>query len=138
MTESYREALAAESMAWQELDSVLHTQRQAIIHRASEQVWESQQRLRELLTQVLVTGQETMRLQTADLDEPTAALEQETQALRRQVRDGVRLNNALLRDICSYLEMVRPLPFPYALDAAPRSPRVIGSIEHAAEKSRVA
>ena len=138
MSECYREALAAESAAWQELDCILHTQRQAIIHRDSEQVWQSQQRLRELLAQALVTGQETVRLQTADLDQQTAALEQETLALRRQVRDGVRLNNALLRDICSYLEMVRPAVFPYALAAAPRGPRVIGSIEHATEKSRVA
>ena len=138
MTESYREALVAEAEAWRELDDVLHTQRQAIIHREVEQVAESQQQLRTLLADVLVTGQETMRLKVTELDEETAALERETQALRRQVRDGVRLNNALLRDICSYLEMVRPVVLPRALQPTSAQPRVVGSFEHAAETSRVA
>lgn len=111
MSEAYVKALCDELASWQELDALVHVQRKAIINRDSGQVWECQERLRERLREVMLACQESTRLRT-ELSGAEAETEQKVKALRRQVRDGIGLNNDLLRDICSYLEMVREVAFP--------------------------
>lgn len=130
MSERYVKALWDEIAAWQELDAVLHVQRKAIINRDSDQVWDCQERLREHLRQAIVACQETVRLKTPVQDPPGQEAERKAQVMRLQVRDGIRLNNDLLRDICSYLDMIREVAFPHTLPPTYSNPRVVGTLQH--------
>lgn len=138
MASNYREALTTELGLWQSLQTLLHSQRQAIIRRDSPQVWDAQQQMRDLMSEVLLAGHETIRLRPLQPDATMAALERETATLRHEVRDDVRLNNALLQDICRYLELIGSSHMPGALPAPASPPRVIGSIHHGTETSQVA
>jgi hypothetical protein len=124
VTEVYVRALWQEIAAWQELDAVLHVQRKAIINRDSGQVWDCQERLRELLRQAIVACQDTARVKVDVTDEQGVEAERKAGIMRVQVRDAIRLNNDLLRDICSYLEMVREVAFPQTLPPTYANPRL--------------
>lgn len=115
MSEAYVKALWQEVAAWQELDAIVHVQRKAIINRDSGQVWDCQERLRELLRQAIVACQETVRLRCPVGDDQGLEAERKAATMRLEVRDAIRLNNDLLRDICSYLEMIREVAFPQTL-----------------------
>lgn len=130
MSERYVKALWDEIVTWQELDAVLHVQRTALINRDSDQVWECQERLREHLRQTIVACQETVRLKTPLQDPAGLEAERKAQAMRLQVRDAIRLNNELLRDICTYLEMIRDVALPHTLPPTYSNPRVVGTLQH--------
>lgn len=130
MSERYVKALWDEIAAWQELDAVLHVQRKAIINRDSDQVWDCQERLRDHLRQTIVACQETTCTKTALQDPQGLEVERKAQAQRLQVRDSIRLNNDLLRDICSYLEMIREVAYPHTLPPTYSNPRIVGTLQH--------
>lgn len=123
MSEVYVRALWQEIAAWQDLDAVLHVQRKAIINRDSGQVWDCQERLRELLRQAIIACQESTRVKTEVSDQQGVEAERKASVMRIQVRDAIRLNNDLLRDICSYLEMIREVAFPQTLSPTYGNPR---------------
>lgn len=123
-------ALWNEIGAWQELDAVLHVQRKALINRDSDQVWECQERLREHLRQAITASQETMQFKQPTEDPEGLTVERKAQAMRVQVRDAIRLNNELLRDICSYLEMIRDVALPHVAPPTYCNPRVVGVLQH--------
>jgi hypothetical protein len=124
--------LRDEIAAWQQLDAVLDVQRKAIINRDSPRVAECQERVRELLRDVIAACQQTMRHKSRLLDENGMEVERRAQAMRLQVRDAVRLNNDLLRDVCSYIEAINKTPLPRQPSALSMAPRVVGAILHRA------
>jgi hypothetical protein len=130
VSEAYLEALREEISAWEELEATLRVQRQAIIGRDSAGVWECQERLREGLREVIVACQNTARQKTPLTDGPAQETERGAQGLRLQVRNSIRLNNDLLRDICTYLEMIREVAFPHTLPPTYSHPRVVRSLPH--------
>lgn len=127
-SEAYLTTLWDEIAAWQQLDAVLDLQRKAIINRDSPRVAEYQERVRELLRDVIAACQQTMRHKARLLDESGIEVERRAQAMRLQVRDAVRLNNDLLRDVCSYIEAIRKTPLPRQPSGLSMAPRVVGAI----------
>jgi hypothetical protein len=122
--------LRQEIKAWESLEATLRVQRQAIIGRDSAGVWECQETLREGLRMVIVACQNTAHQKTPLTDASAQEIERRAQGLRLQVRNDIRLNNDLLRDICTYLEMIREVAFPHTLPPTYSHPRVVRSLQH--------
>jgi hypothetical protein len=133
-TEAYVSALWDEIEAWQQLDAVLALQRKAIINRESAQVGNCQERVRGLLRDVMAACQQTMRRKAPLTDERGLETERRAQAMRLQVRDAVRLNNDLLRDVCSYLEALSKTLRPRQMSGNVMGPRVVGTLLHRAAR----
>jgi hypothetical protein len=123
VSEPYVTALWDEIGAWSDLRQALREQRTAIVHRQIEAVWASQDRLQELLRQVATLQGRGRQLRPPEPDPAIRDLELQVSTLRREVRDVLRLNHELLRDICSYLEMMREVVFPQTLPPTYRHPR---------------
>lgn len=126
MNQEYLAALWQEMAAWRELEAGLRDQRRAIISRDVDGVWQSQERLQELLRQAATCRMQAHQLRPAKVDMPTQAIEDEAGAVRQQVRQAMALNFELLRDVCSYLEMVREVAFPHTVPPTYRHPREAG------------
>jgi hypothetical protein len=126
MNQEYLAALWQEMAAWRELEAGLRDQRRAIISRDVDGVWQSQERLQELVRQAGTCRVQAHQLRPAEVDMPTRAVKEEAGAVRQQVRQAMALNFELLRDVCSYLEMVREVAFPHTVPPTYRHPREAG------------
>ena len=115
MSDQYLAALWQEIAAWQRVAEALSEQRQAILHRKSQQLWEVQERLQEALRLAVIARNETLRRRPPERGPEVATIEEQVARMHLQVRDGVRLNHELLKDICTYLEMIREVVFPHTL-----------------------
>lgn len=101
-----------EISAWNDLQQAVRDQRSAIVQRELDAVWAVQDRLQELLGRVAALQEQSSQLRPALLSAAVQELERHLGGLRRQARDGLRLNQELLRDICSYLDMMREVVLP--------------------------
>ena len=123
MSESYLGALWQETAAWQEVEGALRGQRSAIIGRQAEAIWESQDRLQELLRVAAIAQAESRRLRPPEVDEETQVVEGQAERSRGQVRDALQLNHELLKDLCCYLDMIREVVYPRTLPPTYGNPR---------------
>ena len=137
MSEAYLTALQQEIAAWQDVEAVVRDQRAAIVRRQGEAVWDSQETLREGLRLALLAHERTRGCRPATELTQAADFERQAQQAQRQVRDAVRLNHELLKDICSYLDMIREALLPQPLPAA-YGPARLSRADFGATSSRVA
>jgi hypothetical protein len=137
MTEAYLAALQRETVIWREVETLVREQRNAIIRRDAAVVWDSQEELRETIRRALLAHEETRACQPEARPSEAMATERQAQQAQREARDALRLNHELLKDICSYLDMIlealvpQPLPPAYGPTRLPRP-------EYGATGSRVA
>lgn len=122
--------LAQELAAWQTLEALAREQRQAIITRSAPRVDELRGELREKLRLALLAHQQTEQAQP-EMPAPSAApLVREVQEAQVSARDALRFNLELLREVCSYLEMLRSATHPGELSVGygqDRRPRVVAA-----------
>lgn len=139
MSDHYLAALWQEISAWKQVEKALLEQRQALLHRRSQELWEVQDRLSERLRQAVICRNQTLRCKPRSSRSEVAAIEEQAERMHRQVHDAVRLNHELLKDVCTYFEMIREVVFPQTLpptyDHPARRPR---SASASAIGSRVA
>jgi hypothetical protein len=109
MLETYREALETEASAWNALEDVARRQRQAIIYRQLGEVDELRRELEEQLRRTLLAHQQSQQSQPEQAEAIEIEWEQRVERAQFAARDGLRLNRELLRDACSYLEMLHGL-----------------------------
>ncbi|NPV48495.1 MAG: hypothetical protein HPY69_16265 [Armatimonadetes bacterium] len=107
MPDPYATLLWDELGAWHELQEAVRVQRAAIVQRRLDAVWTTQDALQDLLGRLAVLQERQRETRPLEPDGELRALEHRVGALRRQAREGLRLNHELLRDICSYLDMMR-------------------------------
>lgn len=120
MNEPYLAALWQEISAWKQVEVALTDQRQAVLARDANQLWGLQDRLQELLRQASLSRNESLghRRQVtggAALPPDVTEIEQQAHQMHLRVHDAIRLNHELLKDICTYLEMIREVVFPHTL-----------------------
>ena len=130
MSQEYLAALWEETSAWRDVDEAIQEQRSAIINRQAEAIWESQDRLQELLRRAAVCRNSSSGLRPGEVDGETEAIEAMVVNVRRQVRDALRLNHELLRDLCHYLDMIREVAFAHTLPPTYTDPRHERGSEH--------
>ncbi|MGE5530701.1 MAG: hypothetical protein ACM3VW_01120 [Bacteroidota bacterium] len=106
MLEAYREALEAEAGAWKALEALARRQRQAIIYRQVNEVDELRRELEEQLRLTLLAHQASRQSQPQHGEVIDTEWEQRVQRAQLAAREALRLNRELLRDACSYLEML--------------------------------
>jgi len=135
--EVYATALRQEAQAWQELEKALRQQRLAIVKRENQRVYEWQERLNELVQRALVAYHHTCQCRVQTFSEEIQDAEAEVSRARQEVRRALRLNQELLRDVCSYLQMVRDILRPQALPEH-YGPKPLPRWEGPPEKSKVA
>ena len=123
MREAYLVALWKEMGVWREVEAALREQRTAIVKRQAEAIWDSQDVLEELLRQAALCRGESHRLRPEEVDRDTGRVERQAANVRQEVREALRLNHELLKDICCYLEMVREVVFPQTLPPTYQHPR---------------
>jgi hypothetical protein len=112
---AYLAALWREMTAWREVETALQEQRSVIIQRQAQAIWASQDRLGELLQQAAACHGEAGGLKPETPDEETEGVIQQARRVRQNVHEALRLNHELLRDLCSYLDMMREVVYPQTL-----------------------
>lgn len=106
MYEIYREALEAEAAAWKTLELMARRQRQAIIYRQVSEVDDLRRELEEQLRLTLLAHHDAQQAQPERPQSIDIEWEQRVQRAQLEAREALRLNRELLRDACSYLEML--------------------------------
>jgi len=117
MTESFEEALRQEVLAWQHLEIVARQQCQAVVRREAQGLDDLREGLQEAVRLALLTRHESLRLRPPEIDAAQTELVGQADEAQTRARQAIRLNLELLRDTCSYLEMIRGVVHPEAVPA---------------------
>lgn len=107
MLEQYREALELEAGAWRALEVVARQQRQAIVFRQAGEVDTLRAELEAQLRLTLIAHHQSGRSRPQEAEALAVDWEQRVRRAQREAREALSLNRELLRDTCSYLEMIR-------------------------------
>jgi hypothetical protein len=124
--ERYEDVLQREIGLWQELEALARQQRQAVIQRRAQDLDDLRGDLREQLRLALMAHQQSLKLKPPAANPEQLELSAQADRAQLQARDAIRLNLELLRDTCSYLEMIRSVittetvPARYGRAQAPR------------------
>ena len=133
VTDRYEEALTQEIATWQDLEALARRQRQAVVHRRAQDLDDLRGDLREQLRLALMAHQQSLKLKPRQAQPRQAERAQQADAAQLQARDAIRLNLELLRDTCSYLEMIRGVVTTEAVPARYgrlRAARAVASSPH--------
>ncbi len=130
MHETYELLLGQEIAAWEALEALARQQRQAIVTRQAQRVDDLRADLRERLRLALLAHQQTLQARPSPVEDRHAVAEAAVDRAQEAARDAIRFNLELLRDTCSYLEMMRCAVAPDGAPAAygqGRHPRVVAA-----------
>ncbi|MCE5238000.1 hypothetical protein LLH23_05865 [bacterium] len=106
MNEAYATALRQDAAAWEALQALAQEHRAAIMAHEARRVDDLRRHLREALGRALETHREALHRKPPVADPECADLERQAERAWLTARDAIRLNLALLRDTCDYLEGV--------------------------------
>lgn len=123
VNDEYLATLRQELAVWRKVAASLRSQRQAIVQRQAQRVWDSQDEIHDLLYQVAAAHAETARRKPQVVGQEAEVLEQQLRQTQQATQDEIRLNHELLRDICSYLDMIREVLLPEVNSATYTHPR---------------
>jgi len=106
VNEAYATALRHAAAAWRTLQALAQEHRGAIMAHEARRVGGLRRDLREALGRALEPHREALRRKPPVADPECAELERQAERAWLRARDATRLNLALLRDTCDYLEGV--------------------------------
>jgi len=126
--EPYELMLAQETAAWEAVTALARDQRQAIVMREAQRVDALRGDLRDTLRLALLAHEQTLQARPAPPTGEFRGQEEATQRAQLSARDALRFNLELLREACSYLEMLRSATAPHETPVGygpDRRPRVV-------------
>ncbi len=112
----YLTALSEETRAWKTMQELLLSQRMAIIQRRGEVIWELQDQLHEAIHTAARCVAHSRTVRPIDVSPEERAAELETKRVQEEAGQSLRLNHELLNDMCTYLQMLREVIAPRAVD----------------------
>lgn len=103
MPDCHEDALCEEQVAWAQLAALAREQRQALLGRDVARIDELRDQLQTRLGAALAARQRSLDSR----GETPSPRQRQADDTLRQAHDAVHLNLELLRDVCSYLQMLR-------------------------------
>lgn len=107
MPDRYEAALEEETTAWQQLAALARRQREALLGREVQQLDALREPLQTQLSAALSARQRSLDCRGSATEAHSAAVARQAEETLREAHEAVHLNLQLLRDTCSYLQMLR-------------------------------
>lgn len=106
MPDCHEETLQSEAIAWQAVTDLALRQRQALLGREAQQVEALREALQAQLSAALAARQLSLESRRDPPEAPHTRLRRQADEALRNAHEALRLNLDLLRDTCSYLQML--------------------------------
>lgn len=136
MPDRYEDALKEEMAAWQQLVGLAHHQREALLGRKVQQMEALREQLQTQLGIALSARRHSLDCCGDAPEVRQSPFHHQAEETLRRAHEAVRLNLQLLRDTCSYLQMLRTA---IAAESVPAGYGRVGPTRPSASgKSRVA
>lgn len=107
MPDRHEDALREELAAWQQLVGLAHEQREALLSRKVPQIDALREQLQTQLGVALSARRHSLDCRGDAPEVRQSPLQRQAEETLRRAHEAVRLNLQLLRDTCSYLQMLR-------------------------------